>query len=221
MNDTPDARSKLVPAQLSLCAGGLVTTWTDRPRLWSLDDDGLRRAMYEGLLARTQRADGRFREVALLDEERGVLVLAPRTRAPDADPRGAFDGVTIPLGTPGKPRDTTMDDVADGLRRAVRFTVASGGYLLLEAGGWDAPAEPYCLFVAADDEIRLEAAPAPAGSQFWSDHVTAGQPVASVAAPRSDATLAVVWRMMWDVALTWDVTPWDLALTYGVRPPSA
>ena len=71
-------------AMLSLCAGGLIRTWTDSgsSRLWSVQEaDFLREIQGTGLIGRTLREEGRFREVGMLFEESGTLVL--QSRFPD------------------------------------------------------------------------------------------------------------------------------------------
>ncbi|WP_425953722.1 hypothetical protein [Xylanimonas sp. McL0601] len=221
MSEAPaglDVGSTLTPAMLSLCAGGLVRTWTEvGARLWSVEDDSLRTAMYEGRLARTPREDRRFREVALLDEEQGVLVLAPLIRAAGGADEFSLDVAPLTLRPAGEPNDEVMDDVADALVRAIGFTVSSGGFLLVEKGGWDAPEVPYCLFVVDDDAVHIETAPAPHGAKVWAEHVRPGAPGATVSAPMSDDVLAVAWRIVLDAVATWGVSPWELALTFGVR----
>ncbi|MCL1872029.1 MAG: hypothetical protein FWF90_16670 [Promicromonosporaceae bacterium] len=227
MTETPEAQptapdaGALVPAMLSLCAGGLVRTWTAAgERLWSVPDDALRRTMYEGRISRTPREDRRFREVALLDEASGTLVLMPLIRTAgggDVTDLGLPPMTLAPADAQGRPADDFMDDVADALYRAVRYTVDAGGFLLVELGGWDAPERPYCLFAVDGDAVHIETAPAPVGAPIWTPHLAPGAPGASVRAPLGDDTLEVSWRIMLDAVATWQVSPWELALTYGVR----
>lgn len=59
------AGDELVVAQLGLCAGGLVRTWSNRggSRLWSVDQPGLLHSLQAtGQIARTTREGGRYRE---------------------------------------------------------------------------------------------------------------------------------------------------------------
>ena len=89
----------LVPAQLSPCVGGLVRTWTEAgTRLWSVPDDAALAAVQgTGVLARSPRAEGRFRETALLHEESATLFL--RTSSPD----GVTTSVQLAPAGPARP----------------------------------------------------------------------------------------------------------------------
>jgi hypothetical protein len=75
-----EAGATLETAMLSPCVGGFVRTWTEyESRLWSVaDPDALSSVMGEGILARTLREERRFREVGLLHEPSGTLLLQPR-----------------------------------------------------------------------------------------------------------------------------------------------
>ena len=77
-------------AMLSPCVGGLVRTWTDGgSRLWGVDDPAaLASMMGRGIIARTPREDRRFREVGLLNERTGTLLL--QSRWPKAGPDGTL-----------------------------------------------------------------------------------------------------------------------------------
>ena len=55
--------------QLGLCVGGLLRTWDgEGTQFWTVDDDAeLVAVQNTGVLARTERGEGRYREVADLD----------------------------------------------------------------------------------------------------------------------------------------------------------
>ena len=102
----------------------------------------------------------------------------------------------------------------------MRYTVETDGLLVVELGGWDAPLEPYCLFLVMHDQGELsviETAPAPAGAKLWQQHIRPGAAGATMAAPASAQTLDVVPVLIIDACATWGVEPWDLALTFGDR----
>lgn len=211
-------------AQFSLCAGGVVRTWTDdgSSRLWSVADaERLRDLQGTGTIARTLREPGRFREAGLLVKDRQVLML--QSRFPDRadDDTLSAEGVMLRLGQADVQADTVFEDVHRVLSRAVAHCVQADEFLVVELGGWDAPAEPYCLFlvVTEDEELLsvIEAAPAPRGSEIWQPHIRAGQPGATLKAPATQDTLGVVPVIMMDALSTWGVQPWDLALTFGAR----
>jgi hypothetical protein len=62
-----------MPAMISLCAGGLVRTWTDSDSsLWRVQEaEFLHDVQGTGVIGRTLREERRFREAALLSEHRG------------------------------------------------------------------------------------------------------------------------------------------------------
>ena len=102
----------------------------------------------------------------------------------------------------------------------MRHTVEVDGFLVVERGGWDAPPEPYCLFLVTHEQPGVsvvEAAPAPFGARLWEQSLQPGAAGATMSAPATDETLAVVPMMIIDACMTWGLQPWDLALTYGLR----
>ena len=212
----------LETAMLSPCVGGLVRTWTDRgSRLWGVaDPPSLASRMGRGILARTLREERRFREVALLHEESGTLLL--QSRRPTAKADGTLESAVpaVQLIEPGPPTSGWQQGFKDLLGQAVRHTVEVDGLLLVELGGWDAPLEPYCLFLVTHDDGEvsvLETAPPPNGSTLWQPHIRPGLAGAALQAPATDQTIDVVPLFMLDALATWGVDPWDLAITYGIR----
>lgn len=209
-------------AMLSPCVGGLVRTWTSAgSRLWGVADPAaLSSAMGQGIIARTLREDRRFREVALMNERTGTLVLQPRM--PKATPGDGFQFEARPvhLTDPGPPTSSPWADFKELLGQAVRFTVGVDGFLVVELGGWDAPTEPFCLFLVfheQGDTSVVEASPAPIGAKLWEQSLRPGAAGATMSAPATAETLAVVPALIIDDCATWGVEPWDLALTYGTR----
>jgi hypothetical protein len=63
----------------------------------------------------------------------------------------------------------------------------------------------------------VETAPAPIGADLWQRHIRPGSAGATMVAPASDETLAVVPTLIVDACATWGREPWDLAITYGDR----
>lgn len=213
----------LEPVILSPCVGGLVRTWNGDgdSRLWGVaDPSSLASRMGLGTIARTLREERRYREVALLNERTGALLLQPRR--PMATPEGTLQSTAplLQLTEPGAPTSSPLADLKALLGQAVRYTVESDGLLVVELGGWDAPPEPYCLFLVMHDQGEVsvvEAAPAPNGAKLWHEHIRPGAAGATMTAPASADALAVVPVLMIDACATWGVEPWDLALTYGDR----
>jgi len=209
-------------AMLSPCVGGLVRTWTnDASRLWGVADPStLSPAMGQGLIARTLREEGRFREVALLHERTGTLLLQTRRPTATADGDLQFEAPTVQLTEPGAPTSSAWADLKELLGQAVRYTIQVDGFLVVERGGWDAPPEPYCIFLVLHEPSEMsvvEAAPAPIGARLWEQSLRPGAAGATMSAPATDQTFAVVSVLMVDACATWGLQPWDLVLTYGTR----
>lgn len=210
--------------QLSPCVGGLVATWSsdDEVRLWSTPDaDTLRLAQGRGHLTRTVREEGRFREVGTLVEARSTLILTERFAHRGAEDQPALDAQTIRLEPPGEPAASTIDDLTGLLAQAIATCTSTGEFLVVERGGWDAPDEPYCLFVTVDEPDGpvnvIETLPQPHGSQIWEPHLRPDASTANLSAPASPETTDVIPMIMLDAILRWNVSPWQLALTFGTR----
>jgi hypothetical protein len=213
-------------AQISLCARGLLQTWTGGPetgRLWSVPDpDELIAVQAVGKITRTQQQEGRFREVGLLSP-RGVLILQPRLFGQAEAEQITVSGTVIQLGAPEHAVDSGFEDVRTVLGRAIEYCGHSDELLVVELGGWDAPFAPYCLqaFIAADGDTPplslIETSPLPSGSEHWPPPESPGQEGQTISAPASDDVVAVAPLMMLDAISTWGVEPWDLALTFAKR----
>lgn len=212
----------LETVMLSPCVGGLVRTWTDHgSRLWAVAEPSLlASSMGRGVIARTLREERRFREVALLHEATGTLLLQSRWPTADSDGALASTGRSVQLTEPGAPTSSPWLDLRELLGQAVRHTVEVDGLLVVEIGGWDAPTEPYCLFLVTHDQGEMsvvETAPPPVGAPFWKGHISPGLAGATMVAPASQKTLAVAPALIVDACATWALEPWDLAITYGSR----
>lgn len=214
----------LLPAQLSPCVGRLVRTWTEAgTRLWSVPDDTtLAAALGVGVLARSVRAEGRFRETALLDEESGTLLLQPRFPDRAAGEELAFEATTVRLAPAGPARPEAPQDFARQVNQAIRHVAGTFEYLVVEVGGWEAPFEPYAFFALhVDDDGRqlstVEVSPVPRGSELWQPHARAGAPGASVSAPVSAEAIDGATFYVAEAIAGFDLLPWDVALTFGVR----
>lgn len=211
-------------AMLSPCVGGLVRTWTDSgsSHLWSVtDSDYLHSMQGTGTLARTRREENRFREVAMLSEDTGTLMLQSRYPIAAEDGSVQFEGAVIGLERAGDPSESVYDDMRALLARAISHGLANGEFLLVEKGGWDAPTEPFCLFVVIPEADRfvsiIEAGPAPCDSEIWGPHISAGQGSTTLSANADRDTIEVAPLIMLEAVISWGLEPWDLALTFGTR----
>lgn len=211
-------------AMLSLCAGSLVRTWTDTGpgRLWSVADaDYLHAVQGTGTLARTPREERRFREVALLSEDAGTLMLQSRYPLETHDGTVQFEANVISLEPAGEATESVYDDMRSLLTQAIDHALTNNEFLVVEKGGWDAPTEPFCLFAVIPDGEGLvsiiETAPAPHDAEVWSPHIVAGREGATLSAAAGPDTIEVAPIIMLDAIATWGLEPWDLALTFGNR----
>jgi len=214
----------LTAVQLSPCVNGLVRTWADdnEPRLWSTPDaDRLVSLQGTGQIARTLQMEGRFREVGMLSESGATLLLQSRFPLKADDNTYSVQANVVRLEPARAPDAPAVDALRTVLAQAVQHCVDHNEYLVVEKGGWDAPEEPYCLFILAPDEQTGEpfsavaTAPTPTGAALWAHLITPGLPDQSATAPATPATLNVVPLLMIDAIRTWGLQPWDLALTFG------
>jgi hypothetical protein len=89
----------------------------------------------------------------------------------------------------------------------------------VEKGGWDAPREPYCLFISAEEDGQrvniIETAPQPLASEIWAPHNVPGEAGTNLRAPITQETINVAPLVMIEAIATWGLQPWDLALVFG------
>ncbi|MEH3033101.1 MAG: hypothetical protein PGN07_03440 [Aeromicrobium erythreum] len=224
-DDTPlQVGATARPVQLSPCVGGVVRTWTDdgTTGVWSSPQaTWLADVQGTGWIGRTQREERRYREAALLSDD-GALVV--RGRYPLAGQGGttSMEASVLALEPARAPTGDVMADLRALLARAVRHCVASGEFLVVERGGWDAPQEPFCLFALVEGPREgrvsvVETAPDPTESPIWAPHVVPGRPSQTLSAPASDRTVDVVPVLVLEAITRWGLQPWDLALTFGQR----
>lgn len=183
----------LTTAMLSPVVGGLVRTWTDTgTRLWSVELQAeLASVVGRGFTGRTPMPDERFRDVGLLHEESGALVVQYRHDA-DLEYIGFASAKYFQLGEPRGLPDDPGEELAEFLVGAVQWATWRGEFFVAELGGWDAPEKPYCLFAVVDQGdgpvSMVEASPAPSNSPIWPE-AREGEPGATVTAPATvDAT---------------------------------
>lgn len=205
-------------AQLSLCAGGLLRTWTadGPPKLWSISDATyLQSLLGTGAIARTAHERSRFREVAIVSEDSNTLWVQSRYPTGNADGSVEVRSTAIQLEPAGVPTETTYEDVRAALTQAIAHAVADDEYLLVERGGWCSSVEPFCLFaiVPDDDNVSvIETSPDPYGSEIWRPYLVGDGESVTLSAPVEKAPSAML-----EAIGTWHLAPWDLALTFGTR----
>ena len=209
---------------LSPCVGGLLRTWdeSNETTLWSVPDaDSLLSRQGSGLLGRSLREEGRFIESGLLVANRQTLMLRVRFPTQADDGSVQLDGSILKLEPATAPKESAIDDFRTLLSQAIRHCISSGEFLVVERGGWDAPKEPYCLFIALEDDGHrvnvIETAPQPLASEIWSAQSIPGEAGSTLRAPRTRETIDLAPLVMIDAIATWGLEPWDLALVFGRR----
>jgi len=208
---------------ISLCAGGLLRTWTDAgSRLWSVREaDFLRGIQGTGVIGRTVREDRRFREAAWLSSDGGALILQSRFPTKVEGDSLEIEAKVLTLEPADEVAGSVYDDMRSILKQSIRYVIANNEFLVVEKGGWDAPDEPFCLYivVAEDDGLVsvIETAPEPLDSQVWAPHIVPGRESNILSAPASRETIDVAPIVMMEAIGTWGLQPWDLALTFGKR----
>jgi hypothetical protein len=212
-------------AMISLCAGGLVRTWTDsESRLWRVQEaDYLHSVQGTGVIGRTLREERRFREAAMLSEDNDSGTLIVQSRFPIAAEDGSFEieANVLRLEPARETTGSVYDDVRSLLEQAIHHVLAQNEFLVVEKGGWDAPIEPFCLFILIAEEggavSVIDTAPEPRGSEIWEPHIVPGRPTNTLSAPATTDTIDVAPIVMLDAIATWGLKPWDLAMTFGQR----
>jgi hypothetical protein len=205
-------------------AGDHVVTWNEenQPTVWQIDRPaGYAALVGRGRTARTVVAEGRYREVGLLDAQSGTLFVPERRPQPD----GSMAGQTFEMTNPQpatQPLPADINAFVAWLREVLLAAASRGDFVVLEGGGWDFPHEPYAFFTCARDDSgtwlsHLEAAPAPHGSQVWPAQPDQA-PGATVAAPASAETVQDGAALLVEAVSRWSPSPLLLGLTFGAAP---
>ena len=209
---------------LSPCVGGLLRTWDESnvTTLWSVPDaDFLLSRQGSGLLVRSLREEDRFVESGLLVTNRQTLMLRGRFPTQTDDRSVQLDGSMLRLEPAAAPTDSAIDDFRNLLSQAIRHCISSGEFLVVEKGGWNAPAEPYCLFIAVEEDGQrvnvIETSPQPLASEMWAPHNIAGEAGTTLRAPMTQETVDMAPLVIIEAIATWGLQPWDLALVFGAQ----
>jgi hypothetical protein len=213
-----------VLAQISPCVGGLVRTWVDggKSTLWSTPDAvWLLHTQATGRIGRTPREDHRFREAGMFFESSDTLIVQSRFPVKVEDDSLQIEAHTVRLEPAGSPNEALLDEFRALLARAIHYCLGNNELLVVEKGGWDAPDEPFCLFIvmAEGDHFVsvIETAPAPIGSELWDPHIVPGRESQNLRAPANPHTIDVAPFLMIEAINRWGLQLWDLALTFGQR----
>jgi hypothetical protein len=202
----------------------LVRTWTEdhESHLWQVPNpEYLQSVQGVGVIGRTLREEGRFREAVLLSVEKGMCSVQERYPKTAEDGSLEIAANMIRLEPAREPTESVFDDVKSLLQQAIYWCIANDEFLVVEKGGFDAPQTPYCLFIVVAEDggvvTVIETAPEPHGSELWKPHIVSGSGGATLTAPTSEETVDAAPIVMMDAISTWRLEPWDLALTFGRR----
>jgi hypothetical protein len=208
---------------LSPVIDGLLRTWeNDRPETWRVEDpSGLTAELGRGGVARAPVESDRFREVGMLSVsgDRGVLMIPARYQKDDSVSGTGFELSRVKT-TPVT--DNPWNDLQPWLRLVTFSAAERGDVVLLERGGWDAPRQPYALFVVRQSDrgwvTHLEAAPAPAlGQPPWPSPPPQLEG-AKLSAPATRTSVAAAAVAMVMAAQEWAASPLDVGVTFAKAP---
>lgn len=209
---------------LSPCVGGLLRTWNESndTTMWSVPDAEFLLSMQgSGLLGRSVREEGRFIESGLLVSNRQTLMLRGRFAAQADDGSMQLGGSTLRLQPEVAPMVSAIDDFRNLLSQAIRHCISRGEFLVVERGGWDGPQEPYCLFIAVEEDGQwvnvIETVPQPGSSGVWAPHCRPGEAGTTLRAPMTQETIDMAPLVMIEAIATWGLQPWDLVLVFGAH----
>src|SRR5882757_9205865 len=123
-------------AMISLCAGGLLRTWTDAgSRLWSVREaDYLRGIQGTGVIGRTVREDRRFREAAWLSSDGGALILQSRFPTKVEGDSLEIEAKVLTLEPADEVAGSVYDDMRSILKQSIRYVIANNEFLVVEKG---------------------------------------------------------------------------------------
>jgi hypothetical protein len=172
-----------------------------------------------GVLARAPLAEGRFRDVLMLDESTGTLLLPARYRSDDG---GMASGMAALVRVSGQDAHEAMtsDAVLEAFRWVGRVSAAAaerGEYVLLEPGYHTGELrEPHVLMVVREHEGRsisvVETAPTPpADLPMWNGRSSLNGP-----ATREVVEAGGILAMY--AMDGWGEHPLRLCLTFGPVP---
>ncbi|RBQ16759.1 hypothetical protein DP939_29275 [Spongiactinospora rosea] len=223
--DLPQAGEHLRGVMIGPPVGGYIALWDEHDvGFWRLS--GSPPSMLgAGAMIRMGDETGRYRELGLLNEESGLLVLRDRDQGPEATPVVQL----VPL-TPVTMEEAKAESLEDDISVArwlgdIAFAAATRGeWLAIHPGSWQGPFEPIVVVELLRDaggrwSSAVRATPVPYGAEFWSDHTVgddwAAQQIATAASSKAlmDSGIMAVAAF-----LSWGIHPLMLGMTFGPNP---
>lgn len=211
----------LVPVTISPVVAGILQTTRDDgvQRLWQLGDDRLIAVLGCGVIARTHVGGGRLREVGLLDESGGVLVL-PARRPHDEGGVEAVDVVHVhPVsGMAIASEEQVGRYLNDSLARVLGRLAPEGGDITLEVTLPEAGSGRYIRFRAVDGGVEVLTRPA-----RWSDwgpySEVDGEGRLRVSGEATSGPMLAALAVY--AFAEWECSPWDVSLTFTPVPSNS
>jgi hypothetical protein len=206
--------------------GDYLALWlTNEISYWRMaQPDVVRERVGAGLGSRSEIDHLRFREVALLSQDKQTLFLTDRFRDRD----GQLGGTTVHL-RPATEDEAfaDIDDKASSefyrwLGDMVLAAAERDEYVAVESGGWHVPRTPTVTAMLRPDgeewQSVVEASPVPVGAPVWRDQ----QPVRGnsqlLVSPATEQTLRAAGLLIRFAVSTWSLHPLQLGLSFGPNP---
>ncbi|WP_146607647.1 hypothetical protein [Spongiactinospora gelatinilytica] len=178
-----------------------------------------------GVMIRVGDETGRYRELGLLDQEAGLLVLRDQDQGPGATPVVQL----VPL-APVTMEEAKAGSIKDDITVArwlgdIAFAAATRGeWLAIHRGSRQGPFEPIVVVELLRDaggawSSAVRATPVPQGAEFWSEHtVGTGWAAQQIATAASSKALTDSGVMAVAAFLSWGIHPLMLGMTFGPNP---
>ncbi|GAB3464495.1 hypothetical protein GCM10027436_76740 [Actinophytocola sediminis] len=204
---------------LALWLGSEITYW----RL--TEPDLARERLGVGLGSRSEIDNLRFRETAMLSQDRHTLFLADRFRDRD----GQLGGTTTKLVPATEEeafaavQDTDTSELYRWLGEIVLAAAERDEFVAIETGGWHVPRQPMvqCMLRTNDGEewhSVVEASPVPVGAPVWRDQQPVDGDTQSLVSPATEQTLRAAGLLTRFAVATWPSHPLRLCLSFGPNP---
>lgn len=211
----------LEQAMIGPPVGGLIDLLIGTSHvLWRPHDpSGLAELVGFGLVARTLREQGRYREVVMVSPDRSSILVLPRLKSPNgAHDAREFTGSVV--GTEDIWEHVLSDDVWNEFGRWLTNVLVAAStrseFIVVEMNTPEFSDEPYALAIVMTDNdpsiIHLECNPCPDGATMWPPgDVPEGQ---TISAPLERHSLDIAGLVIADAVRTWSESAYDVAVTF-------
>jgi hypothetical protein len=211
---------------VGLPIGDYLPLWQESGvTFWRMADPAAVRArLGSGTESRTEIDSRRFREAAMLSQDRGTLFLMDRHR----DDGGQLGGTSTQLTRAteeeayGAVDDKALSELYAWLGEVVLAAVGRGEFVAIESGGWQVPMKPVVLVMLRTDGREwhsvVETSPVPVGAPVWRDQQPVDGDTQVLASPATDQTVRASGLLTRFAVATWQMHPFQLGLSFGPNP---